>query len=91
MSVKHLNQRQLAERWNVAEATLERWRSAGIGPVYLKLQGRVLYRVEDIDAELGIKPAKPSLAQFLKDARPKNPGASDESLTAYYNKKYGAK
>ena len=42
MSVKHLNQRQLAERWNVAEATLERWRSAGIGPVYLKLQGRVL-------------------------------------------------
>ena len=28
MSVKHLNQRQLAERWNVAEATLERWRSA---------------------------------------------------------------
>ena len=50
MSVKHLNQRQLAERWNVAEATLERWRSAGIGPVYLKLQGRVLYRVEDIEA-----------------------------------------
>ena len=49
MSVKHLNQRQLAERWNVAEATLERWRSAGIGPVYLKLQGRVLYRVEDIE------------------------------------------
>ena len=47
--------------------------------------------VEDIDAELGIKPTKPSLAQFLKDARPKNPGASDESLTAYYNKKYGAK
>ena len=52
MSVKHLNQRQLAERWNVAEATLERWRSAGIGPVYLKLQGRVLYRVEDIEDPL---------------------------------------
>lgn len=50
MSVKHLNQRQLAERWNVSEASLERWRSAGIGPVYLKLQGRVLYRLEDIEA-----------------------------------------
>lgn len=49
MSVKHLNQRQLAERWNVSEASLERWRSAGIGPVYLKLQGRVLYRLEDIE------------------------------------------
>lgn len=50
MSIKHLNQRQLAERWNVSEASLERWRSEGIGPVYLKLQGRVLYRLEDIEA-----------------------------------------
>ncbi len=50
MNVKHLNQRQLADRWNVSEASLERWRSAGIGPVYLKLQGRVLYRVEDVEA-----------------------------------------
>ncbi len=42
MSVKHLNQRHLADRWDVSEATLERWRSEGIGPVYLKLQGRVV-------------------------------------------------
>ena len=50
MSVKHLNQRQLADRWDVSEATLERWRTVGIGPVFLKLQGRVLYRVEDVEA-----------------------------------------
>ncbi len=50
MSVKHLNQRQLADRWDVSEATLERWRSEGIGPVFLKLQGRVLYRHEDVEA-----------------------------------------
>lgn len=50
MSVKHLHQRQLAERWCVSEASLERWRSEGIGPVYLKLHGRVLYRLEDIEA-----------------------------------------
>ena len=49
--VKHLNQTQLAERWDVAEATLERWRSDGIGPVFMKIQGRVLYRVEDIELE----------------------------------------
>ncbi len=48
--VKHLNQTDLADRWDVAEATLERWRSDGIGPVYMKIQGRVLYRVEDIEA-----------------------------------------
>ncbi len=47
--VKHLNQTDLADRWDVAEATLERWRSDGIGPVYMKIQGRVLYRVEDIE------------------------------------------
>ncbi|SFB02971.1 hypothetical protein SAMN04515620_11369 [Collimonas sp. OK607] len=50
MNIKHLNQRQLADRWDVSEATLERWRSEGIGPVFLKLQGRVLYRIEDIEA-----------------------------------------
>ncbi len=50
MSVKHLNQRQLADRWDVSEATLERWRSEGIGPVFLKLQGRVLYRLEDVES-----------------------------------------
>ena len=49
-SVHHLNQSQLADRWDVSEATLERWRSVGIGPVYLKLQGHVLYRLEDIEA-----------------------------------------
>ncbi|RPE15469.1 DNA-binding protein [Burkholderia pseudomallei] len=50
MSIKHLNQRDLAERWDISEATLERWRSDGIGPVFLKLQGRVLYRLEDVES-----------------------------------------
>nr|WP_306802050.1 helix-turn-helix domain-containing protein [Klebsiella pneumoniae] len=40
----------MADRWDVSEATLERWRSEGIGPVFLKLQGRVLYRLEDVEA-----------------------------------------
>lgn len=30
MEVAHLNQKQLAARWSISEATLERWRSAGI-------------------------------------------------------------
>ncbi len=44
------NQRQLAARWSISEATLERWRSEGIGPRFLKLCGRVLYRQVDIEA-----------------------------------------
>jgi len=50
IKVKHLNQTDLADRWDVAQATLERWRSDGIGPVFMKIQGRVLYRIEDIEA-----------------------------------------
>ena len=48
--VRHLNQRQLADRWDLSEGTLERWRSEGIGPIFLKLQGQVRYRIKDIEA-----------------------------------------
>ena len=50
MKIRHLTQRELAERWRISEATLERWRSEGLGPQYLKLHGRVLYRLVDIEA-----------------------------------------
>ena len=50
MDVVHLNQKQLAARWCISEATLERWRSEGMGPKFLKLCGRVLYRQVDIEA-----------------------------------------
>ncbi len=49
MEVLHLTQTQLAKRWSVSKASLERWRSQGIGPVFLKLHGRVLYRLCDIE------------------------------------------
>jgi hypothetical protein len=49
MEIVHFNQRQLAARWRISEATLERWRSAGLGPKFLKLCGRVLYRQVDIE------------------------------------------
>jgi predicted site-specific integrase-resolvase len=49
MSIRHLNQNQLAERWDVSPRTLERWRWLGQGPVFLKLGGRVTYRLDDIE------------------------------------------
>jgi hypothetical protein len=45
-----LSPRQLASRWNLSEKTLERWRNLGSGPQYLKLGGRVLYRLSDVEA-----------------------------------------
>ena len=48
--VRHLNQIQLADRWNISHRSLERWRWIGEGPAYLKIGGRVVYRLEDIEA-----------------------------------------
>ncbi|MFC0386862.1 helix-turn-helix transcriptional regulator [Muricoccus vinaceus] len=48
--LRHLHQLELALRWNVSPRTLERWRWLGQGPRFLKLGGRVVYRIEDIEA-----------------------------------------
>lgn len=50
MATRHLTQSEVARRWCLSPRTLERWRWLGQGPVYLKLGGRVAYRVEDIEA-----------------------------------------
>jgi predicted DNA-binding transcriptional regulator AlpA len=48
--VRHLNQRDVASRWGMSVRTLERWRSCRQGPPFLKLGGKVVYRIEDIEA-----------------------------------------
>jgi predicted site-specific integrase-resolvase len=41
-------QREPCNRWQVSEATLARWRSEGIGTIYIKLGGQVRYRLAGI-------------------------------------------
>ena len=50
MTIHHLNQTELARRWRMSERTLERWRWLGQPPRFLKIGGRVVYRIEDIEA-----------------------------------------
>ena len=50
LTCNHINQKQLAERWDISQRTLERWRAIGWGPLFLKIGGRVVYRLEDIEA-----------------------------------------
>ncbi len=50
MEIRHLNQNALAARWNISPRTLERWRWAGEGPLFIKLGGRVVYRLKDVEA-----------------------------------------
>ena len=50
MATRHLSQIELAARWNISHRTLERWRWTGEGPKFIKLGGRVIYRLEDVEA-----------------------------------------
>jgi hypothetical protein len=45
-----LSEKLLARRWGFSHRTLERWRHDEIGPAYLKIGGRIVYRLSDIEA-----------------------------------------
>jgi hypothetical protein len=49
MTMQHLNQIELSRRWRVSHRTLERWRWLKQGPDYMRIGGRVLYRLSDIE------------------------------------------
>lgn len=40
----------LARRWLLSPRTLEKWRQTDRGPPYLRIGGRVAYRLEDVVA-----------------------------------------
>ena len=46
----NLDQKGLADRWLLSPRTLEQWRWQGKGPRYLKIGGRVVYRLADVEA-----------------------------------------
>jgi hypothetical protein len=50
MTIQYLRTGDLAKRWCMSVKTFERWRWEGRGPRYLKVNGRVLYRLDDIEA-----------------------------------------
>jgi len=43
-----LNENELAQRWGLSPKTLQRWRSEGRGPRYLKLSTRVSYPLDSV-------------------------------------------
>jgi len=45
-----LTEKMLANRWVCSVARLQRWRTVGEGPPYLKIVGKVLYPLKDIEA-----------------------------------------
>lgn len=43
-----LTEQMLALRWHCSTSRLQRWRAEQKGPAYLKIGGKVLYRLEDL-------------------------------------------
>lgn len=50
VAIRHLDQTELSLRWSISPRTLERWRWIGQGPRYMKIGGRIVYRVEEVEA-----------------------------------------
>ena len=48
--MQHLDQKGLADRWLISPRTLEQWRWQGKGPRYLKIGGRILYPLVEVES-----------------------------------------
>ena len=80
---------ELALRWNVSAKTLQRWRSDGVGPPYIKLSKAVRYPVDQVvvyeQANRQGMPNDAALQPLIADVpvvEPPAPAASD--LKRYY-------
>lgn len=85
MATIHINQQALAERWCESEVTLERWRSVGIGPVYLKMHGRVTYRecdIEEFESSCLHKSTHEKVVGASHEPRPTQPPQSIQSAAS---------
>ena len=50
MTSEFMTADELATRWHVTIRTLARWRAESTGPKWVKIEGRVLYRLAAIEA-----------------------------------------
>ncbi len=53
--------KELSEIWGVPESTLRYWRSAEIGPTYVKLGGRIKYDLADVEHYVRANKRMPSV------------------------------
>ena len=55
----HLTEQELSHRWLIPPETLRTWRARKQGPPYLKLEGKVRYRMADVEEYERSKLRKP--------------------------------
>lgn len=47
-SERLLRSSELADRWQLTECTVRKWRSKNIGPEYVKVGGSIRYRLDEV-------------------------------------------
>lgn len=52
MSDIYLTPKETADKIGVSVVTLQKWRSAGHGPAFIKLRGGIRYHAQDVEAWL---------------------------------------
>jgi hypothetical protein len=77
----YLNQEELARRWRVSPRTLERWRWLKTGPRYLKLGGKVVYALSDVEAYERKRRARTHASLLGSWPHTPQPASSDTSLS----------
>lgn len=72
MAPKMLSSRDLAERWNLCIRTIDRWRYVDFGPPFLKIGGRIRYRIEDVIEfeQLAMKKKSMTIREFKNSTPP---------------------
>ena len=53
--------KELSEMWGMPESTLRYWRSAEMGPPYVKLGGRIKYDLADVESYVRANKRTPSV------------------------------
>jgi hypothetical protein len=48
LSCQRLTEQELSEYWNMKRNTLQKWRSSGVGPIYIKIGAKAVYPIESI-------------------------------------------
>jgi hypothetical protein len=61
MSRQLVSTKELSAIWGVPESTLRYWRSAEIGPPYVKLGGRIKYDLADVERYVRANKRMPSV------------------------------
>jgi hypothetical protein len=67
MPEQHLHQADLARRWRISQRTLERWRWLKQGPAYLRIGGRIIYRIQDIQTYEAARVKRPAVCSTSPD------------------------